>query len=138
MGRKIFIAEMLDARGSRVEWIAQEFFGVESLSVSDGVIWSLVVDCLIKIIIDYGRVFFGIFANISRRRDAIEMNLVESCSFRTHPRVFSSSHTIMEDLALDTGVCIIAILLWATEGGTLQKNLQLVWLIVLFFFLLFP
>lgn len=51
------------------------------------------------------------------------MNLVKYCTIRTHPRVTSASNTVVEGLAVDTVIGIIAIVFTtAAEFGILKKE----------------
>lgn len=51
------------------------------------------------------------------------MNLVKYCTIRAHPRVTSSSDTVMEYLAIYAVICIITIALTTTaEFGILKKE----------------
>lgn len=48
-------------------------------------------------------------ADILGIRNAIEVHLVEDGVLWTHPRVLGPAHAVVEHLAVDTVVCVVAV-----------------------------
>lgn len=112
--------------------------GIISLRISGGVVWTLIVNRFVQVFIDEVE-FLRLSTNVLGVWYAVQVYLMENCVFRAHPRVFGTTHTVMEDLAVDTVIGVVAILFTTTgELGVLEQQGQGVGTLFFFRFFIVP
>ena len=86
---------------------------------------------LVQVIVDHV-ILLGLVANVLAGGHTIQVDLMENCSLRTHPRVFGPADAVVEGLTLDTIVGVISVLsACAQKLGVQHQQSQFVRLVLL-------